>query len=340
MRQQRGRFTSPLRSPDGDSGTRAGLSLGRGRSSRQSQSQSHAALVAEAPGAVADLEYPPPAQDPTAAAFFDVDNTLVRGASMYPFALGLAVRRMFAPKDFARMALRQIRFRLSGSETSGHINAVQEVALAFVAGQKVAELVPVCEEIYDDTVAARIWEGTRKLAQRHIDAGQRVWLVTATPVELAAILSRRLGFTGALGTVAEIVDGTYTGRLPGELLHGEAKAAAIQALAAREGLDLARCSAYSDSINDLPMLRLVGHPVVVNPDTALREEARREGWPVHDFRSGRQATKVTLPAAAGAVIVGLVIVLVLRRRWTGKPSRRVEQFPGSMTVRGRNCQSS
>ena len=95
-------------------------------------------------------------------------------------------------------------------------------------------------------------------------------------------------------------DGVYTGRLVGGLLHGEAKAAAIRALAAREGLDLARCSAYSDSANDLPMLRLVGQPAVVNPDAELRAEARRNGWPVHDFRSGRKATLIALPAAAGA----------------------------------------
>src|SRR3712207_8348499 len=72
-------------------------------------------------------------------------------------------------------------------------------------------------------MADRIWAGTRVLAQQHLDAGQRVWLVTATPVELASIIAHRLGLTGALGTVAEVVDGHYTGRLVGELMHGEAK---------------------------------------------------------------------------------------------------------------------
>ena len=120
------------------------------------------------------------------------------------------------------------------------------------------EIVALGEEIYDELMAERIWSGTRALAQLHLDAGQRVWLVTATPVELASIIARRLGFTGALGTVSEIVDGVYTGRLVGEPLHGPAKAEAVRALADREGLDLARCSAYSDSINDLPMLTAVG----------------------------------------------------------------------------------
>ena len=132
-------------------------------------------------------------------------------------------------------------------------------------------------------MADRVWEGARELAQGHLRAGQRVWLVTATPVELATVISQRLGLTGALGTVAESADGVYTGRVVGGLLHGEAKAVAVASLAEREGLDLTRCSAYSDSSNDLPMLQLVGHPNAVNPDAELRAEARREGWPGRRF---------------------------------------------------------
>ena len=93
----------------------------------------------------------------------------------------------------------------------------------------------------------------------HLDAGQQVWLVTATPYELAATIARRLGLTGALGTVAESVDGVFTGRLVGDILHGAGKAHAVRSLAIREGLNLRRCTAYSDSFNDVPMLSLVGH---------------------------------------------------------------------------------
>ena len=138
------------------------------------------------------------------------------------------------------------------------MHSTRESALAFVAGKKVAEVVALSEEIYDEEMSDRIWRGTEALARLHLDAGQRVWLVTATPVELATIIARRLELTGALGTVAESVDGVYTGRLVGDVLHGEAKAAAVRALAAREGLRLAHCSAYSDSINDLPMLETGG----------------------------------------------------------------------------------
>jgi HAD superfamily hydrolase (TIGR01490 family) len=276
-------------------------------------------LAGEASAAVAEVDQPAPVPDPAAAAFFDVDNTLMRGASIYHFARGLAARGMFGPRDLARLTWGQFAFRMRGSENADHIDAAREAALAFVAGHSVADIVRLGEEIYDDTMADRIWEGTRELTQRHLQAGQRVWLVTATPVELANILARRLGLTGALGTVSESADGVYTGKLVGGLLHGDAKAAAVRALARREGLDLSRSSAYSDSFNDMPMLELVGHPNVVNPDADLLAEARRRDWPVHDFRYGRRATLIALPVAAGAGAVagGAVAAVALKRRRAG-----------------------
>ena len=275
-----------------------------------------AAAAGAASAAAAEVIAPPPEMDPAAAAFFDVDNTLMRGASIYHFARGLAARNLFTPVDLLKMTWVQVAYRLRGKEDSGHIDAVRQSALAFVADHKVTDIVELGEQIYDETMARRIWQGTRDLALRHLAAGERVWLVTATPVELANILSSRLGLTGALGTVAEARDGVYTGRLVGGLLHGEAKAAAVRALAAREGLDLARCSAYSDSANDLPMLQLVGHPHVVNPDSSLLAEARQRGWPVHEFRSGRRATLIAIPVAAGlgAVAGGISAAVALRRR--------------------------
>ncbi len=274
-----------------------------------------AAVAGVAAAAVAHVTATTPDPDPTAAAFFDVDNTIMRGASIYYFARGLAARKMFGARDLARFIWGQAAFRMSG-ENADHIDAAREAALAFVAGHTVAEIVSLSEEIYDETMADRIWEGTRNLAQHHIDAGQRVWLVTATPADLADVIAARLGLTGALGTVAEAAEGRYTGRLVGELLHGQAKAAAVGALALREGLDLSRCAAYSDSSNDLPMLSIVGHPNAVNPDAELRAHARRAGWPVHDFRTGRKATMIALPVAAGAGAIagGVAAGAVIRRK--------------------------
>ncbi len=255
----------------------------------------------------------PPGADLTAAAFFDVDNTMMQGASIFHFARGLVARNFFTTGDLLRFAWLQIKFRLLG-EDDDDTSRAREGALAFVAGRQVSEIVDLGEEIYDDLMADKIYPRTRELAQRHLDAGQRVWLVTATPVELAQIIGRRLGLTGALGTVAETADGVYTGRLYGELLHGQAKAAAIRALAAREGLDLRRCTAYSDSVNDVPMLSVVGTAVAINPDGALRDIARERGWQIRDFRTGRKAAKIWVPPALGVMLAGIA-ALIWRAIW-------------------------
>jgi HAD superfamily hydrolase (TIGR01490 family) len=254
--------------------------------------------------------------DLTAAAFFDVDNTMMMGASIFHFARGLAARKFFTNADLARFALQQVMFRVAGKESQDGIRSSREQALSFVAGHTVEELITLGEEIYDELMADKIWPGTRALAQMHLDAGQRVWLVTATPVELATIIARRLGLTGALGTVAESNDGVYTGRLVGDMLHGPAKAHAVRSLAAREGLDLRRCTAYSDSANDVPMLSVVGTAVAINPDSGLRETARKRGWEIRDFRTGRKAAKIGVPSVlgAGAVAAGVAVGLAYRKR--------------------------
>ncbi|MFD4654618.1 HAD family hydrolase [Kitasatospora sp. NPDC058444] len=260
----------------------------------------------------------PDPDDPRAAAFFDCDNTILRGAAIFYLGVGLYRRGFLTRRDIARFAWQQAWFRLHGTEDPEHISDAKQSALGIVAGKPTADLEAICEEIFEDVVADKIWPGTRALVQMHLDAGQRVWLVTAAPLEVARIIARRLGMTGALGTVAEARDGLYTGRLVGDLLHGPAKAAAVRALARRERLDLDRCAAYSDSANDIPMLSLVGHPYVVNPDGALRRHARAQGWRVRDFRTGRKAARVGLPAAAalgvlaGAAAAG--VALNRRRR--------------------------
>jgi HAD superfamily hydrolase (TIGR01490 family) len=292
---------------------------------RRGKDGSRAALAGAAAAAVAEVEasLAMPA-DPSAAAFFDVDNTMMQGASIYHFARGLAARDFFTWRDLAQFAWKQVAFRIKGVEDPAHMEEAKEAALAFIAGHRVDEVTSLGEEIYDDLMADRIWSGTRALAQQHLDAGQRVWLVTAAPTELASLIARRLGLTGALGTVSENTDGVYTGRLVGEPLHGPAKAEAILALAEREGLDLSRCAAYSDSANDLPMLGLVGRPVAVNPDAQLRRAARENGWEIRDFRTGRKAARVGLPAAAGAGAVagGIAVGLALHRRGQKNTLRR------------------
>ena len=274
--------------------------------------QQRSALAGEAAAASAEVESAlTTPSDLTAAAFFDVDNTVMQGATIFHLARGLHRRKFFTTREIAGAAWKQAYFRIVGVEDPEHIAEARSSALSFIAGHTTAELEELGETIFDEVMARRIWPGTRALAQLHLDEGKRVWLVTAAPIEIASIIARRLGLTGAMGTVAEHVDGVYTGQLVGDLLHGPAKAEAIKALAVREGLDLARCSAYSDSSSDLPMLSMVGDPCAINPDARLRAHAKAHGWRIRDYRTGRKAARAGLAAAAvagavsGAVAAGV-----------------------------------
>jgi HAD superfamily hydrolase (TIGR01490 family) len=288
------------------------------KSRRPLNLQQRSTLAGEAAAAAAEVEtaLATPA-NPSVAAFFDVDNTMMQGASIFHLAKGLHRREFFTTREILSAAWKQAYFRVVGVEDPEHVAETRASALSFISGHTVAELEALGEEIFDEAMAHRIWPGTRALAQMHLDQGERVWLVTAAPIEIAQIIARRLGLTGALGTVAEHVDGVYTGRLVGDMLHGPAKGEAIKALAAREGLDLDACSAYSDSFNDLTMLTLVGDPCAVNPDARLRGYAKQHGWRIRDYRTGRKAARLGLVAGAvagaatGAVAAG---VAVRRRR--------------------------
>ncbi len=279
--------------------------------------QLRSVLAGEAAAAAAEVEtaLSTPA-DSTSAAFFDVDNTVMQGASIFHLARGLHRREFFTTREILGAAWKPAYFRVVGVEDPEHVADARASALGFIQGHTVAELEELGEEIFDEAMAHRIWPGTRALAQLHLDQGQRVWLVTAAPVEIAQIIARRLGLTGAMGTVAEHVDGVYTGRLVGDLLHGPAKAEAVRAIAEREGLDLSTCSAYSDSYNDLPMLTLVGDACAINPDSRLRAHARSEGWRIRDYRTGRKAarTGLVLGATAGALSGAVAAGVALRRR--------------------------
>ena len=274
-------------------------------------------LAGEAAAAAVEVESALVATpDLESAAFFDVDNTIMQGASIFHLARGLHRRKFFTTREILGAAWKQAYFRVIGVEDPEHVAEARASALNFIKGHRVEELESLGEEIFEEAMAHRIWPGTRALAQLHLDQGQRVWLVTAAPIEIANIIARRLGLTGAMGTVSEHVDGVYTGRLVGDLLHGPAKGVAVRAVADREGLDLQRCSAYSDSYNDLPMLSMVGDPCVINPDSKLRDHARANGWRVRDYRTGRKAARAGFFAAgvAGAAAGSVAAGLAIRRR--------------------------
>ncbi|WP_448630291.1 HAD family hydrolase [Cellulomonas soli] len=242
-------------------------------------------------------------------AFFDVDNTIIRGASSFHLGVGLYRRGFLTKRDIVRFGFHQARY-LAFGESRRQIDDVRARALSIIAGHSVAELKAIAEDVYDEVLSLRIFPGTQRLLDDHIAAGHTVWLITATPLEIGEVIARRLGATGALGTVAEHADGYYTGRLIGDMLHGQAKATAVLDLAARDGIDLAESYAYGDSMNDVPILSSVGHPCAINPDPRLRRHAAEVGWPVREFRNRRRNARrgtTVATVAGGAWFLGLMI---------------------------------
>jgi HAD superfamily hydrolase (TIGR01490 family) len=241
---------------------------------------------------------------PGAAAFFDIDNTIMRGSSIVALAKGMADRDYFTTSEVVDFTWKQLKYVLSGRESMDDMAQATENGLLFVKGREPREIEDMAEQAYDERMVGRLWAGTVELAEAHKVLGHEVWLVSATPVEVADVIARRLGLTGGLGTIAEVADGRYTGKLDGVPLHGAAKVEVIQRLAAERGLDLDRCAAYSDSSNDIPMLSTVGCPVAINPDGALRSHAKAQGWPIRDYRiRGKESVRKGVPAAAAAGLV-------------------------------------
>ena len=257
--------------------------------------------------------------EPRVAAFFDIDNTIMRGASIFHLARGLFSRGFLGATDLVNYAVAQGKFLTSGSESVGDLARITENALAFAKGRTVEEMTQLCEEIYDDLMADKVWPGTVQLAKTHKATGHDVWLVSAAPVELASIIASRLGLDGAVGTVSEVVHGTYTGRLKTTPMHGPTKAEAIRDLAEEHGIDLSHSFAYSDSSNDIPLLSEVGNPVAINPDGALRSHAREREWPIYDFRREHLKARYAMPAGAAAVALlgagaGIAVAMAKSKR--------------------------
>ena len=238
------------------------------------------------------------------AAFFDVDNTLIRGSTIYFLGRGMYQRGYFTKKDISRFVLANLRFRLTGKENKDEIQRFQDAATDFIGGHNVKDIEAIAQEIYDEYVSPAMWQGTIDIAQALEAEGIEVYLVTAAPEDMAVLIAKRLGLTGALGSKAEIENGTYTGRMNGALLHGKEKAIAVTELAKEKGFNLSECFAFSDSNNDLPLLLCVGHPSAINPDALLGLRAIAEGWPIHDFRRARFIGKAISPLVVRLAALG------------------------------------
>jgi HAD superfamily hydrolase (TIGR01490 family) len=243
----------------------------------------------------------------TAAAFFDLDRTLIAGSSAYHFARAAYKARLMSRRQLASDAWANVHFRLRGS-TDERTEALRERISSAIADVPVRDLMRLGPDILAG-VLPRVYPEMLREAYGHQDDGRSVHIVTAASQEMAELLAHVLSFDGGIGYRSEIVDGVYTGRPAGPFTYREGKAQAVRELAAAQGLDLAASYAYSDSESDLPLLRAVGHPVAVNPDAALARVARQEGWRIMRFeRLGRRLKVGAALLAAGATGAGATAV--------------------------------
>ena len=252
------------------------------------------------------------------AAFFDLDKTLVPGSSLFLLARGLYQRDFYRARDIAKLAWAQFKFQALGVESSAGMEKSRSAALEFVRGRNADDLRSLGREIAEEQILPRVYADIANVIVQHRETGDETWLLTAAPQELAEMVAAGLGMTGARGTIAEIdPTGRYTGELVGEIAHGPAKAKIAEEIAGMRGIDMRDSAAYSDSINDLPLLESVGHPHAVNPDHQLRRIARARGWPIHELRTRRRALLIGIPSTvggAGLFGAGVAVGMYVARR--------------------------
>ena len=236
-----------------------------------------------------------------AAAFFDLDKTLMAGSSGMQFARIAARHGIVGRRRLAGWAVEHLRYRLRGT-TDERTSEVLKVARELIAGVPARSLERMNPEVMA-AILPRVYPQMLEEIYTHQDAGRATFIVSAAGNGVVESLATVLGMDGGIGTRYEVGgDDAFTGRLDGPFVYGKGKVEAMRAFAAGHGIDLAESYAYSDSLSDLPMLRAVGHPVAVNPDPPLAEIAREEGWQTMRFeRLGRRlvALAVTVLATVG-----------------------------------------
>lgn len=218
----------------------------------------------------------------TAAAFFDLDRTLLRRSSALALAGSFRERGLISRRQLATAAAWQLLFVLRGASHET-VRRAAEDGLILLRGFRPEQMRELVATAMEPILRPLVFREPLELVERHRQLGEPVYIVSATLQEIVEGIAEELGFDGALGTVCEVgEDGAYTGKAL-RALHAEAKASCVRELAAREGIELGQSVAYSDSHTDLPFLEAVGHPVAVNPDRELRRICAERGWPVLEF---------------------------------------------------------
>jgi HAD superfamily hydrolase (TIGR01490 family) len=245
---------------------------------------------------------------PNSAAFFDLDRTLISGASAFPVGVEAWRQGLASNTDIFKWAVAAISFKVIGDKGEAS-DDVRGAFLGGIAGTPASDMDDVGRAVLPKLIA-RVRPESRKLVNMHKDKGRDTWIVSASPQVLVDSFAASLGMTGAIGTRARIEAGKYTGEIDGEFVYGAGKASAIEKLAAERGYDLERCFAYSDSVSDLPMLEAVGHPVAVNPDSELALTSHERGWPIVIFARKKKrvfAASAVVTAAGGSALIAYLI---------------------------------
>ncbi len=215
------------------------------------------------------------------AAFFDLDRTLTRRATVLALAGTFRERGVISRWDMLKAAVWQLIFSARGADANA-VRRAAEDGMRLLKGFSVDEMRKLVGDSMEPVLRPLVYEEPLELLQQHRERGECCYIVSATLQEIVDHIAEDLGFDGAVGSTCEIRNGIYTGRaLRG--MHGVEKVAALRELAAQHALDPAESTAYSDSHTDVPFLEAVGHPVAVNPDRQVRRLAALRGWPTLEF---------------------------------------------------------
>jgi HAD superfamily hydrolase (TIGR01490 family) len=216
------------------------------------------------------------------AAFFDIDGTVLSVNTAPLYARYMRRHGKARRRDLLRTAFYLLQYRLNLLD----IDRALERASGLIAGQSESEVAAFCEQWYRDVVRAYLVPEMIGRIEHHRRAGHELALLSSSTNYLAQPLARDLGVEHLLVTRLEVVGGCFTGRAIAPVCYGAGKVHWAKAFASDHAIDLAASYFYTDSVTDVPVLELVGHPRVVNPDRLLQREARRRGWEIVPVRGG------------------------------------------------------
>ncbi|MGH3356242.1 MAG: HAD family hydrolase [Nocardioidaceae bacterium] len=256
------------------------------------------------------------------AAFFDLDKTVIAKSSTLAFSRPFYQGGLINRRSVLRSSYAQFVYLVGGADHD-QMERMRQYLSALSAGWDVQTVKDIVAETLHHIVDPLVYDEAVQLIEEHHTAGRDVVIVSSSGAEVVAPIGELLGADRVIATEMVIEDGRYTGDI-GFYAYAENKAEAIRELAAREGYDLPRSYAYSDSATDRPMLETVGRPYAVNPDKVLRRLAAERGWPVLDFTkpvelrkrvrvTASRTTLASVALGAGAAAASAVFLASRRR---------------------------